>query len=51
VPPKYERCLRKVKKNSPNVNPYAVCSASTGIKRKRGGGWTKGKKTKSRRKK
>ena len=47
MPAKLERCIRKVRaqnrKGKKKVNPYAVCSASTGIKRKKGGGWTKGK--------
>lgn len=32
MPKKLEDCLRKVKKNSPDVNEYAVCSKSTGYK-------------------
>ena len=46
-PPKLDRCVRKVrasnkgKSKSKQVNPYAVCAKSTGIKRKKGGGWTK----------
>lgn len=43
MPAKLDRCIKKVKKNSPGVNPFAVCAKSTGIKRKKGG-WTKGKK-------
>lgn len=35
---KYKECIRKVKENSPNVNPYAACSKSTGYVRKKGGG-------------
>ena len=27
---KWERCVKKVKKNSPDVNPYAVCTDSIG---------------------
>jgi len=50
MPKKLDRCVKKVraqnKKRSRKVNPWAVCSASTGIKRKKGGGWTKGKKSK-----
>ena len=50
MPPKLERCVAKVKaqnrKRKKKVNPYAVCAVSTGIKRKKGGGWTKGKKKK-----
>jgi len=47
VPAKLERCVKKVKaqnrKKKKKVNPWAVCSSSTGIKKKKGGGWTKGK--------
>lgn len=48
MPQKYERCVRKVKaqnrkKGTKKVNPYAVCSASTGYVRKKGGGWRKKK--------
>ena len=32
MPAKLKRCIRKVKKQSPKVNPYAVCIASTGQK-------------------
>lgn len=28
MPKKFDRCVKKVKKQSPNVNPYAVCKAS-----------------------
>jgi len=42
---KLDRCVNKVKaKSGKKVNPWAVCSKSTGIKKKEGGGWTKGKK-------
>ncbi len=47
MPKKLERCVEKVKvKNrgkpkSKQVDPYAVCTESTGIKKKKGGGWTK----------
>jgi hypothetical protein len=42
---KLDSCVNKVKSNSgKKVNPYAVCSASTGIKKKKGGGYTKGNK-------
>jgi len=38
MPEKLDRCVNKVKaKSGKNVNPYAVCSASTGIKKKKGG--------------
>ena len=30
MPKKFIDCVRKVKKNSPDVNPYAVCRVSTG---------------------
>lgn len=30
MPTKFIRCVKKVKKKSPNVNPYAVCRVSTG---------------------
>jgi len=43
MPAKLERCVAKVKKSSLEVDPWAVCVKSTGIKRKKGGGWTKGK--------
>jgi hypothetical protein len=47
MPAKLDRCVRKVKAQNAGkdkkVNPYAVCSKSTGYKRKKGGGWTKGK--------
>lgn len=38
-PAALEKCVEKVKKNSPGVNPYAVCAVSTGWVRKKGGGW------------
>jgi hypothetical protein len=41
---KLDRCVKAVKAKGGKVNPWAVCSASTGIKKKKGGGWTKGKK-------
>ena len=47
MPAKLDRCVRKVKAQNANkpkgerVNPHAVCSESTGYKRKKGGGWTK----------
>lgn len=28
MPKKLDRCVRKVRKKSPKVNPYAVCKAS-----------------------
>ena len=45
MPKKLESCVSKVKaKSGKKVNPWAVCASSTGIKKKKGGGWTKGKK-------
>lgn len=41
---KLDRCVKSVKAKGGKVNPWAICSASTGIKKKKGGGWTKGKK-------
>jgi len=47
MPAKLDRCVRKVRaknrKRKKKVKPYAVCLSSTGIKRKKGSGWTKGK--------
>ena len=43
MPDKLDRFVRKVKKSSPNVNPWAVCSKSSVYKRKKGGGWSKHK--------
>lgn len=31
MPKKFERCVKKVKKSSPDVDPYAVCTVSTGM--------------------
>jgi len=45
MPKKMDRCVRKVRKTSKSKSSaYAICSKTTGIKRKKGGGWTKGKK-------
>ena len=48
MPPKLDRCLSRARaqnrKRKKKVDPYAVCVSSTGIKKKKGGGWTKGKK-------
>ena len=45
MPKRIERCVRKVRKQGKKKNSaWAICSKSTGIKRKKGGGWTKGKK-------
>lgn len=50
MPKILDRCVAKVRaknrKTKKKVNPWAVCSTSTGIKRKKGGGWTRGKKSK-----
>lgn len=46
-PKKLDRCVKKVKaKGHSKSSAFAICSSSTGIKRKKGGGWTKGKSTK-----
>ena len=47
MPAKLERCVRKVRAKSrkyPVKSAWAICVKSTGIKKKKGGGWTKGKK-------
>ena len=45
MPKKLERCVREVRKSGKSKSStYGICSKSTGIKRKKGGGWTKGKK-------
>lgn len=47
MPKKMERCVKSVKKSGKDESAaYGICSESTGIKRKAGGGWTKGKKVK-----
>jgi len=50
MPKKLESCVRKVSKTvkprkgrSKKSSAYAICSKSTGYKRKKGGGWTKKK--------
>jgi hypothetical protein len=49
MPKKIERCVKKVqRKGHSKSSAFAICSKSTGIKRKKGGGWTKGKKAKKR---
>ena len=50
MPAKLDRCLRKVRRKKGIRSAYAICVASTGIKRRKGGGWTKGKKTRKGRK-
>lgn len=45
MPPKLERCVKKVRKSGKSKSQaYGACVKSTGIKKKKGGGWTKGKK-------
>ena len=45
MPKKIERCVKKVKATGKSKSSaWAICSKSTGIKKKKGGGWTKGKK-------
>jgi len=47
MPKKLDRCVKKVQaQGKSKSSAYAICSSSTGIKRKKGGGWTKGKPTK-----
>jgi len=47
MPAKLERCVKKVKaKSKGKVSAWAVCVKSTGMKKKKGGGWTKGKRKK-----
>ena len=43
MPKKLEDCVKSVKAKGGKTNAWAVCSASTGIKKKKGGGWTKEK--------
>lgn len=41
---KLDKCVKDVKaQGKPEGNAYAICSTATGIKKKKGGGWTKGK--------
>ena len=51
MPAKLERRLRKVRGKKGIKSAYAICVKATGIKRKAGGGWTKGKKKKKKRSK
>jgi len=45
MPAKLDRCVRKVmKKGKSKSQAYGACVKSTGIKKKKGGGWTQGKK-------
>jgi dipeptidase len=44
MPAKLDRCVKAVKDQGKSEDSaYAICVKSTGIKRKKGGGWTKGK--------
>ena len=45
-PAKLERCVKKVKAKGNVKNAWAACVKATGIKKKKGGGWTAGKKKK-----
>lgn len=40
MPLRLERCVRKLKGKKGIKSAWAICIASTGIKRKKGGGWT-----------
>ena len=45
MPAKLDRCVKKVmKKGKTKSQAYGACVKSTGIKKKKGGGWTRGKK-------
>jgi hypothetical protein len=45
MPAKLDRCVRKVMgKGKTKSRAYGACVKSTGIKKKKGGGWTKGRK-------
>ena len=45
MPAKLVKCVQKVKKSGkPESQAYAICSKSTGWKRRKGGGWKKGNK-------
>jgi hypothetical protein len=45
VPKKLDSCVKKVKAQGKDESAaYAICSKSTGIKRKKGGGWRQTKK-------
>jgi len=46
MPKVLKRCVRKVGKKKGVKSAYAICSKSTGYKRKKGGGWTKRKRKK-----
>ena len=45
MPKKLDSCVRKVMaKGKSKSSAYAICSVSTGWKRKKGGGWKKRRK-------
>ena len=44
MPDKLDRCVRKVRRKKGVKSAYAICVKATGIKKKKGGGWTKGKR-------
>ena len=37
MPLKLDRCVKKVSKQSPGVNPWAVCKSSLGLIKHKGG--------------
>ena len=42
MPKKLEKCVKAVQKTGKSKDSaYGICVASTGIKKKKGGGWTK----------
>lgn len=48
MPARLKRCVSKVKGKKGIKSAWAICIASTGIKRKKGGGWTSSKIRKKR---
>ncbi len=45
MPKALDDCVKKLKKKGHTWDSaYAICAESTGIKKKKGGGWAKGKK-------
>lgn len=44
MPAKIDRCVAKLKRAGKGKSAWAICSKSTGIKKKKGDGWTKPKK-------
>lgn len=45
MPKKLDRCVKGVMRGGKSKSSaYGICVKSTGIKKKKGGGWTKGKK-------